>query len=77
MGKIYDVTIPVQEGMPSFPGDEKFYSISDVLIVENGDPYSLKKMTILTHTGTHVDVPSHFIPHAKNLDQIDLNKFII
>lgn len=76
MPKIYDITIPIHENMPAFPGDEKIFVCKNLMNVENGDPYSIKKLTLLTHTGTHVDVPSHFIPYGKNLDQIDLTNFI-
>lgn len=76
MSKIYDVTITMHNDMPSFPGDEKFYEISDVMLVEEGKPYTIRKLKMLTHTGTHIDAPSHFIPHGTTMDQLDLSKFI-
>lgn len=76
MKKIFDITIDVCETMPAFPGDEKIFVRQDILRVEKGDPYSIRKITMLTHTGTHIDAPSHFIPEGKNLEEVDLTTFI-
>ncbi|MEW5819732.1 MAG: cyclase family protein [Cyanobacteriota bacterium] len=75
MGNIYDITIPMHSDMPAFPGDEKVFEIYDILKVEQGDAYTIRKIKLLTHTGTHIDAPSHFIPHGRTLDQLDLSKF--
>ena len=64
MSKIYDITIYMSEDMPAFPGDEKVFSVEDIMSVTSGDPYSIKKLTMLTHTGTHIDAPCHYIPDA-------------
>ena len=76
MGKIIDITIPMHENMPAFPGDEKVFTINHIMKVENGDPYSIKKLSMLTHTGTHIDFPCHYLPNGKTSNQIDLSKFI-
>jgi len=73
---IWDITISLQKGMPAFPGDEEVFQWNHLLKVENGDPYSIKKIEMLTHAGTHIDVPSHFIPNGKNLESIDISKLI-
>jgi arylformamidase len=41
-----------------------------------GDLYNLTAFSMCAHNGTHIDAPSHFINGAKNVDQIDLSKFI-
>jgi arylformamidase len=69
--KIFDLSVPLEEGMPYFKGDpipeiRQFKSIKD-----NG--YNLKELKIGTHTGTHVDAPSHFIENGKTIDQLDLS----
>jgi arylformamidase len=28
------------------------------------------------HNGTHIDAPSHFLPHGKTVDQMDLTHFV-
>lgn len=55
--------------MPYFPGDtppavEQFKEIEK-------DGYNEKKMTLSTHTGTHIDAPAHFIKGGKTVDFLD------
>ncbi len=40
------------------------------------DGYTLSKFEMGSHTGTHVDAPCHFIPGAKSLAEIELERFI-
>ncbi|KAF5379577.1 hypothetical protein D9757_009249 [Collybiopsis confluens] len=35
--------------------------------------FSVHTLSMGTHTGTHVDAPSHFIPGGKSIDQIPLD----
>lgn len=44
--------------------------------MDNGDLYNLTSFSMCAHNGTHIDAPSHFINGAKNVDQIDLSKFV-
>ena len=44
--------------------------------MDNGDLYNLTAFSMCAHNGTHIDAPSHFINHGKNVDQIGLEKFI-
>lgn len=38
--------------------------------------YSSEAMFISTHTGTHMDAPSHFIQGSKTIDKIDASTFV-
>jgi kynurenine formamidase len=40
------------------------------------DGFTELKMTIASHTGTHIDAPGHIIKDAKTLDQFPVDKFI-
>ncbi len=44
--------------------------------MNEGDLYNLTAFSMCAHNGTHVDAPSHFINDGKNVDQIELSKFI-
>lgn len=44
--------------------------------MEKGDTINLTAISMCAHNGTHIDAPSHFINHAKDVDQIALSKFI-
>ena len=40
------------------------------------DGFAELNMTMCTHTGTHIDAPSHIIPNAKSLNAFLVDKFI-
>ena len=40
------------------------------------DGFAEINMTMCTHTGTHIDAPTHIIPNTKSLDQFGVEKFI-
>ncbi len=72
--KIIDLTQPIYDGMPVYPGDP------EVRIKETHDfasyNYLLRTLTMGTHTGTHVDAFSHMDQNGKNLDEIEIERFI-
>lgn len=67
-----DISMPLFDGMPSFPGDPPFRS-SRVQRLEDGAPYDLSSLTLSTHAGTHLDPPSHFVSEGLAIDGIDLD----
>jgi arylformamidase len=71
MGRIYDITADIHPGMPSFPGDPPI-TIRPTHQLSKGDPYNLSDLSFGSHTGTHIDPPSHFLPNGLTADQIDL-----
>jgi arylformamidase len=40
------------------------------------DGFAELKMTFCTHTGTHIDAPSHILKNRRSLDQFPVDKFI-
>lgn len=66
-----DISLPLFEGMPSFPGDPRFAS-RPVRSIQRGEVYRLSRLGLGTHTGTHVDPPGHFVPGGAGVDRIDL-----
>lgn len=70
--------IDISQGVLScqvYPGDpvpqgEKIKSM------ENGESYNLSQFSMCAHNGTHVDAPSHFLRHGKNIDQLPLENFV-
>lgn len=59
--------------MIHWPGDPPV-SVEVVLDVHRGDPCTLRRLNLGSHTGTHVDAPSHFLPHGATLDQVALQR---
>ncbi len=67
-----DVSMPLFEGMPAFPGDPLFRSRPERR-VDRGDPYNLSALALGSHAGTHVDPPSHFAAGTPGVDRLDLD----
>jgi kynurenine formamidase len=71
--KIIDLTHVVSADMPVYPGTEQPVFITGCSIEENG--FLEKKITMYSHTGTHVDAPAHLIKNHKTLDLLPINHF--
>jgi arylformamidase len=72
---IFDITIPISNSMPVWPGDPGVIS-HQIASIENGDQSNVTQIQMSVHTGTHIDAPRHFIDNGKTVDQIPLEKLI-
>ena len=72
---LYDATLPLHEGMLTFPGDPQF-TMESVFSTQSGDRFNLALMSIGTHLGTHVDPPTHYLEGTATADQIPLSTLI-
>jgi len=70
---IYDITATIGDNLPVF-GNERPTS-DKVFRLANGAPYNFTKLHGSTHTGTHADMPSHFIQDGTTCDTISLDHF--
>jgi arylformamidase len=70
MPTVYDVTVPLAPGLPAYPGDPPF-EIEAIQRLGSA-PFSLSRMSLATHTGTHVDAPAHFLPGGATIDSLPL-----
>jgi arylformamidase len=66
--------MPLHNSMPTYPGNVPL----SVSIHHAMPEYAtlLSSITFGSHTGTHIDAPSHAIPGAPALDKIPLENFI-
>ena len=72
--KIIDISLPLNEQTPIYPNNAPL-----VVNIHRAMPeYStqLSKITLGSHTGTHIDAPAHCIQGASTLDKIPLERFI-
>lgn len=62
---VYDITRPLSADAVLYPGDVRpqFHEI------DNGQ-YRVTEMTLGTHTGTHIDAPSHYLRDGMTVDAI-------
>jgi arylformamidase len=68
---IIDITVPIHEGMPVWPGDPE-PDIRLHLSIAAGDGVNVSVARIGLHTGTHIDAPSHFIEGAGGIETVPL-----
>jgi len=71
--KIIDLSHPMKNGMPVYP-DDKPPSIQKDL-THDKDGVQVIRLSISTHTGTHLDTPRHFFADGKTTGNIDLKNF--
>lgn len=67
--RIYDVSVPLCEGMPAYPGDPGA-KIMPVKQRAKGDAFNLSQLTLGSHTGTHIDAPRHFLEEGVTVDRL-------
>jgi kynurenine formamidase len=68
-----DLTMPIDENTPVYPGDPKPVFIKRANIKEDG--YNAMSVSLNSHTGTHIDAPYHFIENGKKLSEFPVEKF--
>jgi len=72
--RVIDITITLDENVKIYEGDPRFEKKQLTFIEEHG--YAISHLSMGTHTGTHVDAPSHFIEDGKSLGDISLRRFV-
>ncbi len=71
----YDVSLPISPRMPVWPGDPPI-RVEQVSSIGRGDECNLSRLSIGTHTLTHVDAPHHMIDRALAVDRLPLDVLI-
>ena len=73
--KIYDITVPISEGVPVYQGDPTV-KVDASKTFAAGDGVNVSHLCLGLHTATHVDAPNHFIEGTRRVDELDLDKLI-
>ncbi|MBW9147331.1 cyclase family protein [Clostridium sp. CM028] len=72
--KVTDLTHIICSDMPVFPGTEKpIFEKSNTL---EKDGFQEAKITMHSHTGTHIDAPAHMLSDGPYLNDLDIEHFI-
>src|SRR5207237_10481395 len=71
---MYDISVPVRPGMVVW-ADEVPVELTPVLTVAS-DGAAVSRLCLGTHTGTHVDPPSHFIEGGAGAHELPLEAMI-
>ena len=73
--KWLDVSVPIYAGMVHFPDDPSI-EIDTIMHVERGDICTISRLTMGSHTGTHIDAPIHFLPGGAGAEEVPLEHLI-
>jgi len=73
--KLYDITVPISNTMPVWPGDPPV-RLESKKSIPQGDLCNLTALTLGVHSGTHIDAPLHFIDGGRAVDDIPLEVLI-
>ncbi len=71
---VIDLSHAISPGMPVYPGTEPPQFSQACTIAANG--FAEKRISLHTHTGTHVDVPGHILEGGLLLDEMGPRGFV-
>ena len=66
-----DISVPLRNGMVTWPGDAPFERTS-TLAIANGDPCNLSQLSTTAHIGTHMDAPRHYLDGAAGIETMPI-----
>ncbi|MBN1892653.1 MAG: cyclase family protein [Clostridiales bacterium] len=72
--KILDLSMRLYSGMSVFPGDPAVNFEQSSSFPQ--DVCRVTRLSLGSHTGTHIDAPSHFLPQGASVTDLDLHCFI-
>lgn len=73
--KWFDISQPLMNGIAVWPGDTPFsYEVS--CTKEQSGSVNIGKLTLSTHTGTHIDAPFHFDERGRKVVDLDIDIYI-
>jgi len=70
--KIIDLSYTINSGMMVYPGTER--PVFQWLGRANSEGFNLTRFSMITHTGTHLDAPKHFVEDGIGIDEVPLEK---
>ena len=73
--RIWDISPPVYEGMPVFPGDTP-YQQQWAATIGPDCPVNVASITSTPHAGAHADAPLHYAPGGAAIGQVDLSPYL-
>lgn len=69
MDEYTDISFLLNDNIVTYPGNPKFHVKKN----KANDVYSISEISMGSHTGTHIDAPSHFFPNKTSISDINLN----
>ena len=75
MQRLWDISPPVREGSPVFPGDTP-YRQRWAASIAPGCPVNVSELTLSPHVGAHADAPLHYDPQGTPIGELDLAPYL-
>jgi kynurenine formamidase len=72
--KIVDLSMPISERVPVYPGDPE--PALERAVEINGAPFNVMRLDIGSHIATHCDAPYHYFPDGARIDELPLERFV-
>lgn len=72
--KIYDISMPLYNGVPGWPGDTP-YVFDLAWTKEQSGSVNVGRLEMSTHTGTHIDAPFHFDNEGNKVINLPLDLY--
>jgi len=71
--RVYDISHPIESDMLVFPGDPEVC----LETVAASAPWRVTRVTMGSHSGTHVDAPAHFFPDGRSITDYPAERFVV
>jgi arylformamidase len=75
MPRLWDISPPVREGSPVFPGDTP-YRQQWAATIAPGCPVNVSTLTLSPHVGAHADAPLHYDPAGAPVGTLALDPYL-
>ena len=73
--RIWDISPPVHDGAPVFPGDSP-YRQRWAATIGPGCPVNVSEISLSPHVGAHADAPLHYDPAGASIGNVDLAPYL-
>lgn len=72
---IHDISLSISEALVVWPGDPAI-RITQPAHLDWGDEFTVSRLDMGAHAGTHVDAPAHFCRGGSGVDALDLDLLV-
>lgn len=71
--RCYDLSQPIEHGMPIFPGDPEVQLEPARALA----PWRVTRLLLGTHAGTHIDAPAHYFDNGRSITDYPVERFVV
>lgn len=74
MSEFIDITLPLDVHLPTWPGSPRFELVQVASLEVDG--CNETRLSMGSHSGTHMDAPKHFVMDGASIDQLPLETLV-